>query len=213
MALGDPYATLDQAKVRVDIPLDDTNDDDRLTGHLATATADINRWCGRQFNKADTATARRFRPLSRGRCRVDDFYSTDGLVVAVDADGDGVYEQVWSAADYELDPVDGIVEGEPGWPFSALDAVGAYAFPVAENHAYRPLRRRSVVQLTARWGWDAVPKPVHESCLILTEELHKLADTPFAGAEIAVPGVNRVQMNSRVKGLLAKYRRPDGWTR
>lgn len=191
------YAELDALKNRIDIA--DTIDDIRLQDALDTATVDIDRWCRRTFQRQDEAAARRFRPTSRSLVLVDDFWTTDGLAIAVDDGGDGTYGQAWALADVDLEPLDGIVDGEPGWPFSRLVGVGDYWFPTTF--------RRPAVRVTAKWGWEQVPDPVRESCLILAAESFKLGDAPFGVAGYGEFGPMRVQMNSIVQGKLRPYRR------
>lgn len=197
MALGDPYATTSELKARIDI--DDTDDDTRLGEALSAASREIETWCDRQFNKATVASARVFRPLTACTALVDDFYTTTDLVVATDVVDDGTYSTTWTAADYELEPLSGIVSGQPGWPYHRIRAVGSPAFPTCN--------RRASLRVTAQWGWDAVPDEVREACLIMAGELFKLADAPFGVAGFGEFGPVRVRMNSRAQTLLAPYRR------
>ncbi|HEY9418391.1 MAG TPA: hypothetical protein VIQ30_26815 [Pseudonocardia sp.] len=198
MALGDPYATRDELKARIDIP--DTDDDARLDDALAAASREIETWCDRQFNKATTATARVFQPLHMATVLVDDFHTITDLTIATDSGDDGTYGTAWAAGDYELEPVNGMVSGQSGWPYYRIRAVGSHAFP-------RCNRRRSTVQVTAQWGWAAVPGPVKEACLVIASELFKLGDAPFGVAGFGEFGAVRVHMNSRAQSLLAPYRR------
>lgn len=198
MALGDPYATVDELKTRIDIA--DTNDDTRLTEALTAASREIETWCDRQFNKATTATARVFPPLTGCTALVDDFHTTTGLVIASDTGDDGTYATTWTAADYELEPVNGMVSGQSGWPYYRIRAVGSNTFP-------RCTRRRNTVQVIAQWGWAAVPGPAKEACLVIAAELFKLGDAPFGVAGFGEFGPVRVRMNSRAQSLLAPYRR------
>lgn len=197
MALGDSYATLPELKARLDIT--DTTDDDRMTAVLAAASREIELWCRRQFNDAGAATARVYQPRTSGRLTVDDFSTTTGLVIATDTGDDGTYETTWTAADYQLYPLNGVVSGQTGWPYWRLVAVGSQAFPTCT--------RRPTVQVTARWGWTAVPTPVKEACLISAAEAFKLGDAPFGVAGFGEFGAVRVRMNSRAQSLLAPYRR------
>jgi len=189
------YATLPGLKARLD--LSTATDDDRLTEALSSASREIEAWCERQFNKTTTASARVYRPRNRCLAAVDDFHTTTDLVVAVDSGGDGTYEQTWSAADYQLEPLNGIVSGQSGWPYRRITAMNRW-FPTCS--------KRPSVQVTARWGWTAVPPPVKEACLIMAAEVFKLADAPFGVAGFGEFGAVRVRMNTRAQTLLAPYR-------
>lgn len=196
MALGDSYATLAQLKARLDIT--DTTDDDRLTASLASGSREIEAWCGRQFNDAATATARVYRTTTCYRTTVDDFSTTTGLIVATDTDDDGTYDETWTSADYELEPFNGVVSGMSGWPYNRILAVESLRFPTG--------RRRATVQVTARWGWTAVPAPVQEACLMIASGTFKAGDAPFGVAGFGEFGPVRVRMNTQAQTLLAPYR-------
>lgn len=197
MALGDSYATLPELKQRLDIP--DTNDDTRLTAALASASREIETWCDRQFNKADSVSARLFRPLDECLVEVDDFYSTTGLLVDVDYVRDGTYGQAWTTAEYALEPF-APVNGLTDWPYNRIVAVGGYRYPTGGN-------RRPAVRVTALWGWAAVPAPVREACLIMASETFKAGDAPFGVAGFGEFGAVRVGANPLAMAKLAPYRR------
>jgi len=196
LALGDPYATLIELKAR--LGLTDTSDDARLTSALATASRGIEKECHRQFNDAGTATARVFSPESECLTKVDDFSTTTGLVIAIDRGNTGTYGETWTAADYQLKPLNGVVDGESGWPFWKIEAVFRY-FPC--------WWRRPPVQVTARWGWTAVPAPVKEACLVVASEIFKLRDAPFGVAGYGDYGPVRVRQNPIACAMIAPYKR------
>lgn len=193
MALGDPYATLAELKTRLDIT--DTTDDPRLTASLASASQEINGWCGRQFNDAGAASARLFRPDGCTRARVDDFSTTTGLIVETSTDG--TTWATWSASDYELGPLNRAVFGLDGFPYWWITAVAGRRFPEAA---------RATLRVTANWGWTAVPAPVKEACLMIAAETFKAGDAPFGVAGFGEFGAVRVRMNSQAQTLLAPYR-------
>lgn len=198
MALGDLYVLLDDLK-KV-IGLDHAGHDDRITWALKSASRGIDKFCGRQFNKAGSVTARVFRPEGQLLVKVDDFHTTAGLVVATDDDGDGVFETTWSASDYQLEPLNGVVDGEPGWPWWTIRAVGSRNFPCSR-------RGRATVRVTADWGWPALPDPVREACQIVALETYKLPEAPFGVAGFAEFGVMRVRDNPMAKARLEPYQR------
>jgi len=196
MALGDPYATLVELKTRLGI--EDVGDDDQLDDALETVSRGIEKFCRRQFNKATTASARLFYPDRCAMAMVDDFHTTSGLLIATDAGGDGTFETLWSATDYELHPLNGIADGDLGWPYYKIKAVRK-AFPIGTD--------RASLQVTAQWGWAVVPGPVHTACLILAEECFKLKDAPFGVAGFGEYGAVRVRQNPMAAAMLAPYRR------
>lgn len=206
MALGDAYATLAELKARLGIT--DTADDARLTAALNTASRGIDHCCGRQFNDAGTASARVFVADTLNRADVDDFHSITGLIIATDTGNDGTYETVWAASDYELYPLGGVVEGETGWPYWQIRAVGSRQFPAGTpgRPAWRSLER-APVQVTARWGWAAVPAPIKEATLVIASEIFKLRDAPFGVAGFGDWGPVRVRANPIAYAMIRPYER------
>lgn len=196
MAIGDNYATLAELKARMSIA--DTNDDTMLTISLGTASRGIEKFCRRQFNSAGAATARVYYPLHSGLVLVDDFHTTSGLVVKTDTDDDGVYDLTWSSIDYQVEPLNGVQDGLTGWPYWKIRAV--------EYIRFDQLGKRAPVEVTANWGWAAVPSPVKESCLQLAEEVFKMKDSPYGVAGMG-DFVVRIRDNPKIAGMLTAYRR------
>lgn len=193
--MGDNYATLTQLKTRLALSRGD--DDTRLTTALTAASRGIEKYCGRQFNTAGSSTARVYHPDTHSLCRVDDFQSITTLKTD---DGDsGTFGTTWSASEYELAPLNGIVDGEAGWPY--------YTIRVASYSKQFYCWRRASVQVTALWGWAAVPAPVTEACLIAAEEIFKLRDTPFGIGGYGDFGIVRVRDNPFTARMLSPYRR------
>lgn len=152
MALGQAYATVEELEAKLG-----RTDDGSFSMLLDAASRHVESFVsegcnpGRQFNlepPGSAATARRFRPLDCERLAVDDFHTLDDL--AVETNG-----TPWDIASVDPRPWDGVVNGEPGWPFSDLFAVGRRW----------PYSRRALVTVTAHWGWAAVPTSIVQATL------------------------------------------------
>lgn len=219
MALGDSYATLAALKTYL-TGLNDTNDDTKLTLALDAASRSIEGATGRQFNLDTGLTQRIYFATAPTVALVDDFSSTTGLVVETDMDDDGIYELTWASSDYQLEPINGIINGVAGFPYSRILAVGAHFFPVAGRRGFGeeygqpwvdsswPLvHRRASLRVTATFGWPAVPAAVQQACIVLAEELFKLKDAPFGVAGWGEYGQIRVRENPKVAELLRRYTR------
>lgn len=200
MALGDPYVSLDEIKGYLDLDVSVTSRDTRLTDAINSASREIELFCNRQFNKQVTATARVFGASSCHRAVVDDFHTTTGLIVKLDTGDSGTFDTTLAATDYELGPLNGVVDGQSGWPYWQINATGSYSFPVG---AWR--RRSGVLEVTAQWGWDEVPAPVKQACFILAANTYKLADAPNGIAGLGEFGVARVHDMPQVQAKLARY--------
>ena len=177
------YATLDQLKaMRV---LTTTDRDDDLTQALATASRRIDRSTGeRQFWLDKTVSARTFRPTGRTYCAaegewltVDDIGNLTGLIVEV---GDGT---TWTAVtDYQTGPDNALAKRKP------------------ITKLLRPLSTwwtlsTTLVRVTARWGWPAIPEEVVRASLIQANRLFMRKDSPegvLGNAEWGVARVARV---------------------
>lgn len=194
MPLGDPYAELGELKNRLNIP--DADSDTQLNQALSASSRGVERFCRRQFNQVTTASARVYHPITPVLTFVDDFHTSTDLEVKVDEGGDGSFATPFT--DYQLEPLNGIVDGEPGWPFWRLRAIASASFPQAD---------RPAVQVTAQWGWAEVPIPVQEATLIVAEETFKLKDAPFGVAGFGEFGSVRVRENPKVAQMLSPYRR------
>ena len=197
MALGDNYATLAELKSRIGIS--DTNDDTKLNSALSSASRGIEKICLRQFNDAGVTSTRRYRTRFAGYVDVDDFNTTTGLIIAVDNSDNGTFATTWTTSYYELDPIDGVVDGETGWPYSRIIGIGGWEFPVYNE--------RTQVSVTARWGWTAVPAPIKEAVLLVAEETFKLKDAPFGVAGYGEFGAVRIRQNPMAMNMITPYRR------
>ena len=191
------YATTAQLKAYLGIT--DSNADTQLGDALETASRGIDHYCSRKFDADTNATARVFRPDTLVATKVDDFYTTTGLVVAVDSAGNGSYSTTWTLnTDFILEPSNGVVDGETGWPYYRIAAVNGQRFLANQIPS---------LQVTAKWGWTAVPGPVKQGCIYLAEETYKLKGSPFGVASFDQFGPIRVRDNPKVMAMLAPYRK------
>jgi len=196
MALGDDYISKEELKVRLGIG--DTIDDVVLEVAVKAATDGINSYCRRDFNQAGAASARRFKAADAELVIVDDFYSTTGLVLETDENDDGVFETVWDATDFELEPLNGVVDGIGGWPYWSVRAVGSRSFPTL---------RRAGTRLTAPWGWNQIPDAVVSAAYIIAEDVARLKDTAFGVGGYSEFGRIRARENPHAAMQLQPFRR------
>jgi hypothetical protein len=196
VTLSNCYVTLDDLQRRLGVT--GTSSDSLLEQAITSACRTIDDWCGQFFYDAGSATARTFRADDPWLLHTVPFHTTTGLVVKTDTGDDAGYATTWTSADYELDYPD-----LAGAPYDTVRAVGDYVF-LPNN------RRRRSVQVTARWGWAAVPQAVEEATLILSTDLYKRKDAAFG---IATGGVDfgglRIgrDVMAQVASLLARFRR------
>ncbi|MGW5578718.1 hypothetical protein [Micromonospora chokoriensis] len=190
MALGDSYAEVEEFKqnIKISSPALDA----QIADSLALASREIEQRTSRQFNKVDTPSAKLYEIHNSSTLLVDDFHTTDGLVITV---GD----RTLTTADYVLEPFN----GPHGWPFYRIRARGSFRFPTYYG--------ADLVEVTAAWGWAAVPVEIKQACLALANENLKLVREAVFG----VTGTNSAGFttyardNQRVAKWLAPFRRLD----
>lgn len=196
MALGDDYITLAELKDRLDI--NDVEDDTVLNAAITAASRGVDHFCRRQFNKTTTASARTYYPSHSRLAIVHDFHTTTDLVVKTDTSDDGTFDTTWASTEFQLEPLNGIVDGVEGFPFWKVRAVDSELFHSAH---------RATVQVTAQWGWNAVPGSVKEATFIIAQDLAKLKDTAFGVGGFAEFGRIRAKENPHAAMQLMPYRR------
>jgi hypothetical protein len=197
MALGDPYATKDQLSAYLELQsAAATSKQALLEQAVLAASKEVENFCGRQFNKADTASARLYRPSSCRSTTVDDFWSTDGLIIRV-AYASGTFGSEWLASDYRLYPLNGVVDGVPGRPYRRIHL----------NNLIWSFTNGELVEVTAKWGWATVPADVHQATLLLAAKHFHQRKSPVgdkAGFSES-GGVVKVGASAQACKLLKEY--------
>lgn len=198
MALGDNYITDDELIEYLGVT--GTANDDLISAANAAASEWVTAYCARDFNKTTTASARVYVTDETGLLDVDDFHTVTDLLVKADDDNSGSYETTWTIdTDFVLEPFNGIEGGRTGYPYRQIAAVDR-VFPHPIN--------RARIQVTAQWGWAAVPDSVKQATRILAAEIFRLKDAPLGVAGFNEFGPVRVREVPQVKMLLSPYQHP-----
>lgn len=198
--MSNEYTTLNNLKSYVGVA--DGVDDLELDQAISAASRDIDGHCRRRFYLDSTTSTRTYRPIDSYCVVTDDIATSTGLVVKTDTADDGSFGTTISSANYQLEPTNGVADGIEGWPYTRIRLVESDTFPTSG--------RRNRVQVTATWGWAAVPDAVEQACLILAAALYKTKDAPLGFAGGADVGLIRVRDNPKAAMLLAPYRRASG---
>lgn len=191
------YCTLAELKAYMGIT--DTSADTQLGDAIITASRDVDHYCGRRFFADTNATARVFVPSRVDMVTTDDFQSTVGLIVQVDSGDNGSFSLTLNSANYELEPFNNVFDGEPGWPYYRIRSLNGEF--IMWN------RRQASVQVTAKWGWAAVPGPIKQATIYLAEEAYRMKDSPFGIVSGDQLGPIRLRPNQRLLAMLDPYRR------
>lgn len=191
------YITSAEFKARHEITT--TTYDDIIAEVISEASRIVDSMCGRRFDDTGSAKARVFRPVHGGLAYVDDFSSTSGLVIKTDTSDDGTFDTTWDAADYTLEPLNGIGEnGQAGFPYYRIVAVGSKSFPCT---------RRPSLEVTAPWGWAATPADVKGATYLIANRLYEERRSPFGLAANPEFGSQPIRQSSAVRKLLEPYMR------
>lgn len=197
MAITNGLCSLSDVKTAMSIY--DSNDDDRLELAITTASRMLEGICNRRFYQDAGVSARVFTALNDDLCFVDDISTTTGLIVKTDPQLTGTFSQTWAATDYQLEPLNNIIDGQ-SWPTTQIRGVKFLEFPRFEN--------RAGVQVTARWGWAAIPDAVKSAGIIQSVAVFKAAEAPFGAMGLAETGIIRVRaIHPTAAALVAPYRR------
>ena len=194
MSITNGYATLNQLKSAMRIPLADTVDDDLLETSIESASRQIDGHCQRRFYS--TAGTRVFTPGDSFICETDDIISITTLMTSSDGDG---FDTTWQTTDYQLEPLNGVAGGLDT-PYTQLRAVGDYLFPTYGLEA--------TTRIEGVFGWSAVPTAINQATIILAQRQYKRYDSPLGVTGFGDLGVIRVSgVDPDVAKLIAPYRR------
>ena len=199
MAITNGYTTLSEVKDILRIT--DSVDDSLLETCIESASRQIDTHCERVFTSG-TAT-RIYAPMSSYVTEIDDLISLTTLKSSSDADGS--FDITWTATDYQLEPLNGLVGGLSS-PYTHIRAVGDYLFPTVN---FPNAQGEATVQVTGTFGYGtAVPTDVKQACNLLAARQYKRYDSPLGVAGFSDLGVVRVsRIDPDIEALLGPYRR------
>lgn len=154
-----------------------------------------NRFVGSFSQSSVTSTTSRiYAPQSATICYIDDVAGS--VTVATDENGDGIFETVWGATDFQLEPLNGPSRGRP---YNSVRAVSTRYFPSYETASgwvsisggnrffyapgavlpFGPHPREALVQVTSsQWGWPSVPTAIKQATVIQAAMIYQTKDAP-----------------------------------
>jgi len=205
MAISNGYCTLAEIKAFVNIV--DSNDDDELEDAVNSASRQIDAYCGRKFYADGATSAKVYRTRNPYMVVVDDISTSTGLVLKYDDSDDGTYETTVASTDFILLPLNGEAFGIDGLGFTSIELLtdGPHEFPTTHTN------NRPRIEVTANWGFAAVPEPVRQACLMLSSENFAMRNTPLGIAGVGEFGVLAVRQNRQITRMLDPYRRGDSF--
>jgi hypothetical protein len=201
MAITNGYCTLTQVKAALRIT--DSTDDTLLEGSVESASRLIDGYAMRSFYNAGTA-ARVFSTNDSLYVQTDDMAGT-ALTIETSTLGDGVWDVTFAATDYQLEPLNGTLDGIT-WAYDRVRAVGDYVFPTT---SVLQGEGQALVRVTAVWGWPAIPKAIETATIIQATRIFKRFDSPLGVAGFGDFGAVRVSrfLDPDVEQLVQPYRK------
>jgi hypothetical protein len=156
MPINNGYATLNE--VKASLRLTDVTDDALLERAIESASRRIDGYCGRFFYKT-SQTAVTMYPINEFLLRFPNDVANTSVTIKIDSNADGTYATTLvQGTDYILEPTNAPLQG---YPYVHARMVGAQTFPLDVIPSF------PTVQVTAQWGWNAVPSDVNQACILL----------------------------------------------
>ena len=203
MAIVNGYATKNQIKAALRIGTADVLDDDLIENCAGAASRLIDGFCNRKFWAVGSATTRVFQAEDSFFCSIDDISGT-AITLQTSTNADGVFDTTWSPTDWQLEPLNGDLDGI-AWAYDKIRAIGDYLFPtVNANYGSQAL-----VKVTANFGWPYVPETITQATIIQASRIFKRYDSPLGVAGFGDMGAIRVSraLDPDVAQLVEPYRR------
>lgn len=197
MAIQDGYTTL--ATLKAYLKIDDSVEDTMLEDIVEASSRSIDQIANRHFYAEATATARTFQPVGNVRVFTDDISSLTGLILKTNPDSNGVYQTTLTInTAYIAEPTNALTKDRP---ITYLTIVGGTAFSL-------PVNFRPQVEVTARWGWPAVPNDIEQATLILSADYYKRKDSIGGVLGLSELGAIRMSPLGRdIQAIVRAYRR------
>lgn len=206
MTVSTSYCTADDLKWELGSyeMTDDGSDDSKFELAISAASRQVDNYCNQRFWMDDAVVTRTFETTMRDRLYLTDGIATTvGLVIALDVNDAGTYgTTLTSGTDYILRPTNA-AQMVPAEPYDEIRLVGsAYQF---QRSSYG----RELLQVTAKWGWPAVPDEVKKATLVQAADLFKAKDATFGVVGSNDFGTVRITsgLNRTAEALLERFHR------
>ena len=192
------YASLFEFREYVSEDPSQNDHDTGLLSALEAATGAVDNYCGLppgRFLLDEAATARTYYARGTWPLTIDPIGDVSTAVVATGA-GDGTFGTTLAPTAYVFEPLNALADGEAvtrirlnggTWPSSP------YGTPQ--------------VEVTAQWGWPAVPSPVKQATLQVAGELWFRRNAPAGFVQTVEFGPIRLSKDAvaSVSALLDRY--------
>lgn len=193
------------AQIKAALRITDSVDDSLINMAGSAASQLIDTYCQRSFGQ--TFGTRVYAPDTPFICQIDDLVAGSAVTINLSTNLDGVYSTTIGTSDYQLEPLNAIMDGSP-WPATRIRAVGGYLWGIGDwNFYFLETPAKASVQVIGTFGWPEIPATVTQAACIQAARLYKRADSPLGVAGFGDMGAIRVSrgLDPDVAQLLQPY--------
>jgi hypothetical protein len=193
------------AALKAELHITDSDSDVAVDAAINAASRQIDGWCGRRFWQDGSVVAREFYADDYRTVCPGDISTATGLIVKVDTGDDGTFATTLTVnTHFLLRPLNAADE-VPVWPYTEILLTDDTSAWFVQSASGRPN-----VQITAKYGWPAVPDDVTQACLIQAKNLFKATSGTFSGFQLSVDAgavMRTPGMDGVAAMLLERYRK------
>ena len=186
MAITNGLTTL--ALIKATLGITDTANDTELELSIEASSRQAEAHCGpgRKFWQDSAVVARKYFPAFNDIVVVDDISTLTGLLVKVDTSDDGTFDtSLTIGTDFQVLPVNAAAE-YPVEPWTAIQLLDGTLSSFTALASGRPS-----VEVTAKFGWSAIPTAVARACLVQARNIYKSQDATFGSFQLSIDGSPR----------------------
>ena len=195
MAITNGYCTL--AEVKAALRLTDNVDDTLLENAIESASRRIDGYTGRFFYKMNQ-TAITMYPYNEYMLFFPADVSSSSITIKIDSTANGTYATTLTqGVDYILEPTDAVLQSRP---YLNARMVGGATFPLYVTPSF------PTVQVTAQWGWNAIPDDVNQACVLLSMRQFARLNAALGVVGFADMAITVRAIDPDVRDLLSPYK-------
>ena len=189
MTITNGYCTLAEYKQASDIT--STANDTLHELAISAASRMIDRHCGRKFWQDGSVVAREYHADDRRTVFTDDISTTTGLIVKVDTADDATWATTLTITTHFLLAPLNAADQVPVRPFDEIRLTD-------DTTDFFPTGVRPGVQVTAKFGWPAVPDEVKLATILQAQMLGTAKNARGGILQLSVDGIGPTRMSRRL---------------
>lgn len=202
MTVTNGYCTRNDVEADLGLAPNDPISAAKIDAAINAACRQIDGYTGRRFWQDANVQSMQYYADNPMECATDDISTVTGLVVKVDTGDDGTFATTLTqTTNFLLLPINAS-RRTPVWPWDSLRIVdaGVSWFPTSASG-------RPGVQVTAKFGWPAVPDDVRKASIIQAVQLYRAGDAVFGGLSFGDGAFIRVRdtLNPMAAALVEPY--------